>query len=123
MKSSYNHNAYYKSFQDFEPVVLTKRNNNSSSNNNKSKSNIHINSKNNIDTDDIITIPKYTTEQINTIRDARTAQNLTQKQLANKISSTLADDFITNIENGKTSFNAKTYNTILRTLKITNKMN
>jgi hypothetical protein len=38
--------------------------------------------------------------------------------LAMKISPSLKHDFITNIENGKTQFDKKTYNTICRKLNI-----
>jgi ribosome-binding protein aMBF1 (putative translation factor) len=110
---------YWKSFQDLAPVVLTKNTSAIKSSNIKSKSNIHIKSNNNNDNDDEIKpIIYYSSEQINNIRTARQALNLTQTQLANKISNTLKADFITNIENGKTQFDQKTYRTICRALNI-----
>jgi ribosome-binding protein aMBF1 (putative translation factor) len=108
----------WKSFQDFKPVVLRKSL--STNSNSKSKSNIHI--KNEIkDDDELPKIAKYSHEQIGTIRDARIAKGLTQQQLTKLINPILDSNFITNIENGKTNFDNKTYNTILRKLNITNK--
>lgn len=112
----------WKSFQDFNPVVLRKSLSTNNNTNFKSKSNIHI--KNNInDDDELPKIAKYSHEQIAIIRDARIAKGLTQQQLTKLINSTLDSNFITNIENGKTNFDNKTYNTILRTLNISNKKN
>jgi ribosome-binding protein aMBF1 (putative translation factor) len=48
------------------------------------------------------------------------AANLTQKELANKISPVIPHDFITKIEGGKYPFDNKTYNKILQVLKIKN---
>jgi ribosome-binding protein aMBF1 (putative translation factor) len=110
---------YWKVYQDFKPVVLTKtktHNNNSTSTINKS--NIHINKPNIEDDNEAHRIIKYSQEQINIIKGGRTALGLTQKQLAQKISSSLNSDFITNIENGKSEFNQKTFNTIKRILGI-----
>jgi ribosome-binding protein aMBF1 (putative translation factor) len=110
---------YWKVYQDFKPVVLTKtktHNNNSTSTINKS--NIHINKPNIEDDNEAHRIIKYSQEQIDIIKGGRTALGLTQKQLAQKISSSLNNDFITNIENGKTEFNQKTFNTIKRILGI-----
>jgi len=112
---------YFKVYQDFEPVVLTKSKTAYINNNQKSKTNIHINSKNKFDTDDDSerpTLKFYTPEQINIIREGRKALGLDQKELAMKISPSLKHDFITNIENGKTQFDQKTFNTICRKLNI-----
>ena len=109
----------FKSFQDFEPVILKKKTSTNSHYNQKSKSNIHININNtNINDDDIVPIVKYSTEQIAKIREARNALGLTQQELTNKISSSLPKDFISKIEAGITKFDNKTYNTILRKLNI-----
>ena len=108
---------YWKSFQDLAPVVLKKTNNNNKPANIKSKSNIHIKTTNN-DNDEIKPIIYYSIEQINTIKYAREALKLTQNELAKKISPTLKQDFITNIESGKTPFDNKTYRTICRCLNI-----
>ena len=105
----------WKSFQDFKPVVLTK---------NKQKANVDINAKTNIhikkvdDTDELPKVLKYSQEQIDIIRNARTAKGLTQPQLSKLISPNIKSDFITNIENGKTPFDNRTYNTILRKLNV-----
>ena len=110
--------TYYKNFQDFEPVVLKKTSQSSSHSSQKSKTNIHINNKNNLDGDDIKPILKYSQEQIDKIKTARNALGLSQEQLSRKISSSLPKDFINKIEAGITPFNNKTYNTILRNLNI-----
>jgi ribosome-binding protein aMBF1 (putative translation factor) len=122
MKSSYNNNTQYKTYQDFEPVVLYKSKNKSSLTNSNSKSNshIHIHNNNNIDTDDIVSIPKYTFEQINIIKNARIALKLSQTELTKKISPTLPSNFISNIESGNATFHQRNYNTILRVLNIKN---
>ena len=81
------------------------------------KSNIHI--KNTInENDELPTITKYSYEQIAIISNARIAKGLSQQQLAKLISPTLGPNFITNIENGQTNFDSRTYNTILRKLNI-----
>jgi ribosome-binding protein aMBF1 (putative translation factor) len=111
--------SVWKSFQDLEPVVLKKSSSINVNSNNKSKSNIHI--KNNTDDDnELPTIIKYSHEQLSIIRDARIAKGLTQQQLTKLINPTLNTNFITNIENGKSNYDKKTYNTILRTLNIKN---
>lgn len=112
-------NSGFKSFQDFEPVVLKKSSSLSSSHSaQKSKTNIHIDNKNNLDDNDIIPIPKYSKEQIDIIKTGRNALGLTQEQLTKKINSSLPKDFINKIEAGISPFNNKTYNTILRNLNI-----
>jgi ribosome-binding protein aMBF1 (putative translation factor) len=111
-------NAGFKNFQDFEPVVLSKTKSTNSYSTQKSNTNVHIDNKNNLDNDDIVPIAKYTQEQIDIIRTARTALNLTQEQLTKKINSSLPKNFINEIESGKTAFNNKTYNTILRNLGV-----
>ena len=114
-----NEKSHFKSFQDFEPVILKKSSSQSISHSTqKSKTNIHINNNNNLDGDEIVSIPKYTQEQIDKIKTARNALGLSQEQLTRKISSTLPKDFINKIEAGITPFNNKTYNTILRNLNI-----
>lgn len=110
----------WKSFQDFKPVILKKSSSLKNISNNKSITNIHI--KTNInDNDELPTIVKYSYEQIAIIRDARIAKGLSQQELTKLISPMLESNFITNIENGKTNFDNKTYNTILRKLNIKNK--
>ena len=111
-------NAGFKSFQDFEPVVLRKTKTNNSYSTQKSNTNVHIDNKNNLDDDDIVPIAKYTQEQIDIIRTARTALNLTQEQLTKKINSSLPSNFINEIESGRAKFNIKNYNTILRNLGV-----
>jgi len=111
--------SFFKRFQDFEPVVLRKKTTSTSYSNQKSKSNIHINTKSSLDNDnDIVPIPKYTSEQINKIKEGRNALNLTQEQLTRKINSSLPKDFINKIESGVTPFNQQTYKTILRNLNV-----
>ena len=109
MKEAKNH---FKNFQDFEPVVFKKTNRTTSNSTEKSKTNIHINNKSNLDSDDITPIPKYTQEQIDKIKTARNALGLSQEQLTKKISSSLPKDFINKIEAGIAPFNIKNYNTI-----------
>jgi len=111
-------NAGFKNFQDFEPVVLKKTKSSNSYSTQKSNTNVHIDNKNNLDDDDIVPITKYTQEQIDIIKKARSALNLTQEQLTKKINSSLPRNFINEIESGGAKFNNKTYNTILRNLGI-----
>ncbi len=70
------------------------------------------------DDDEAHRIIKYSQDQIEIIKGGRNALGLTQKELAHKISTSLKGDFITDIENGKSQFNQKTFNTIKRILKI-----
>jgi len=109
-------------YQDFKPVVLTKpKSYNGNGGNPKSNTNIHIKPKNEFDTNDDSerpTLQYYSPEQISNIKIAREALKLSQKDLAMKISPSLKHDFITNIENGKTQFDKRTYNTICRKLNI-----
>jgi ribosome-binding protein aMBF1 (putative translation factor) len=109
----------WKVYQDFKPVVLTKtKTHNNTSTSTINKSNIHINKPTINDDNEAHRIIKYSQEQIDIIREGRNALGLTQKQLAQKISTSLNSDFITNIENGKSQFNQKTFNTIKRILGI-----
>lgn len=109
----------WKSFQDLKPVVLTKTKSHNSTNTSViNKSNIHINKPNIDDDNDAHRIIKYSKEQINIIVEARNALGLTQIQLAQKIHPSLKSNFITDIENGTSAFNKKTFNTIKRVLKI-----
>jgi len=109
----------WKSFQDLKPVVLTKSKANNSNNTSViNKSNIHINKPKIEDDDEAHRIIKYSQDQIEIIKGGRNALGLTQKELAHKISTSLKCDFITDIENGKSQFNQKTFNTIKRILKI-----
>ena len=112
--------SHFKNFQDFQPVVLKKTTSTTSHSTQKSKTNIHINNKSNLDSDDIVPILKYTQEQIDTIKAGRNALGLSQEQLTKKISSALPKDFINKIEAGIAPFNIKNYNTILRNLNIKN---
>ena len=107
---------YYKSFQDFEPVILSKSKKSNSIVSQQSKSNIHIDIKK--DSDDIIPIIYYPTDKINIIKEARMAANLNQKDLAKKIRPVIPSDFITKIENGKYPYDEKTYKKILQVLNI-----
>ena len=109
---------YYKVYQDFTPVVLTKKKTIQSSTSKQSKSNIHVDIKK--DTDEITPIIYYPIEKINIIKEARMAANLTQKELANKISPVIPSDFINKIESGKYPYDNKTYNKILQVLNIKN---
>jgi ribosome-binding protein aMBF1 (putative translation factor) len=106
--------AYFKSFQDLKPVVLTK--NKPAKINDASKSSFHILNKK--DTDEIKPIIYYTHAQKETIKIGRNALGLNQVELARKISTSLPKDFITKIENGNIEYNAMTYKTILRNLNI-----
>jgi ribosome-binding protein aMBF1 (putative translation factor) len=109
----------WKSFQDLKPVILTKSKANNSNNTSViNKSNIHINKPKIEDDDEAHRIIKYSQDQIEIIKGGRNALGLTQKELAHKISTSLKGDFITDIENGKSQFNQKTFNTIKRILKI-----
>lgn len=110
-------NNYWRNYQDLKPVVLTKSKSTSTSNF-KSKSNIHINKVNIEDDNEAHRINKYTKEQCNMIITARNTLNLTQEQLAKKINCSLPKSFIENIENGKSPYNEKTFNTIKRILHI-----
>lgn len=112
-------NNYYRVYQDFEPVILTKRKS-SSAVSMKSKSNIHIDHKID-DSDDIKPIIYYSKEQINIIQQARAAKNLKQVDLAKMISPVLPATFISKIESGETPFDAKTYKKILTVLGIKEK--
>ena len=107
-----------KNWQDFEPVVLTKKKQPSTYASIKSKSNIHIDIKK--DSDDITPIIYYPIEKINIIKQAREAANLSQKELAKKLSPVISPDFITKIESGKYPYDNKTYNKILNVLNIKN---
>jgi|688.fasta_scaffold171901_4 ribosome-binding protein aMBF1 (putative translation factor) len=107
---------YFKVYQDFEPVVLTKTRKPTSIVYQQSKSNIHVNVKK--DSDDIIPINYYSIDQINTIKQAREAAKLSQKDLSKKISPVLSADFIGKIEGGKYPYDDKTYNKILQVLNI-----
>jgi ribosome-binding protein aMBF1 (putative translation factor) len=107
-------------YQDFKPVVLTKTKTYNNSNQ-KSNTNIHIKHKSEFDTNDDNerpTLQYYSSEQISIIKGAREALGLSQKDLAMRISPSLKHDFITNIENGKTQFDKKTFNTICRKLNV-----
>ncbi len=108
---------YWRNYQDFEPVVLTKTKSNNNHINNKSKTNIHIN-KPEINEDGDVIIKYYTQEQRNIIISARNAKNLSRKELAAKISNTLNEKFIEDIENGKAQFHQKTFNKIKSVLGI-----
>jgi ribosome-binding protein aMBF1 (putative translation factor) len=107
---------YYKSFQDFEPVVLTKTKKPTSFSSQQSKSNIHIDVKK--DNDEITPIIYYPNDKINIIKEARMAAKLSQKDLAKKISPVIASDFITKIEGGRYPYDDKTYRKILQVLNI-----
>jgi ribosome-binding protein aMBF1 (putative translation factor) len=107
---------YYKVYQDFTPVVLTKNKQSTSLSSQKSKSNIHIN--NPVDNDEITPIIYYPIEKINIIKQAREAAGLTQKELSKKISSVISSDFISKIEGGKVPFDNQTYKKILRVLNV-----
>ena len=72
------------------------------------------------DSDDITPIIYYPIEKINIIKQAREAANLSQKELAKKISPVISPDFITKIESGKYPYDNKTYNKILNVLNIKN---
>jgi ribosome-binding protein aMBF1 (putative translation factor) len=111
-------NNNYKVYQDFEPVVFTKKSKTSYVSQ-KSKSNIHIDTKN--DTDEIKPIIYYPLEKINIIKQAREAANLSQKELSKKISPVIPDDFICKIESRKYPYDDKTYNKILQVLNIKKK--
>ena len=114
-------NGGFINFQDFKPIILTKPKINHNNQNQKSNANIHIKHKNEFDTnddDERPTLKYYTPEQRKIIKEGREALALSQKDLATKISSSLKQDFITNIENGKTQFDQKTFNTICRKLNI-----
>jgi ribosome-binding protein aMBF1 (putative translation factor) len=104
-----------KIWQDFEPVVLTKKKSQTSVSQ-QSKSNIHINVKN--DSDEIKPIIYYPQEKITIIKQAREAANLTQKELSKKISPVIPEDFINKIEGGNYPYDNKTYNKICRVLNI-----
>jgi ribosome-binding protein aMBF1 (putative translation factor) len=106
-----------KIWQDFEPVVLTKKKSQTFVSQ-QSKSNIHIDVKK--DSDEIIPIIYYPQEKINIIKQAREAANLTQKELSKKIGACIPDDFIKKIESGNYPYNNKTYNRILQVLNIKN---
>jgi hypothetical protein len=108
-------NSGYKCFQDFEPVVLRKTQQKSKINE-KSKSNIHINDKKSIETDELPP-PKavYSFEQLNEIKNVRELCELTQEQASAKIGS-VPKDFFNKIESNRIPFNQITYNTIIRTL-------
>lgn len=107
--------SFRTNFQDWEPVVLTKHKT-KNFNNNKSKSNIHINNPKIEDDNEAHRIIKYTQEQKDLIINARNSLGLTQKELAQKFS--LNENFIKNIENGKTPFNQQTFNKIKSKLGI-----
>ena len=111
-------NNNYKVYQDFEPVVFTKKSK-SSYVSQQSKSNIHIDIKK--DTDEIKPIIYYPIDKINTIKQGREALKLSQKELSKKISSVIPDDFICKIEGGKYPYDNKTYNKILNVLNIKRK--
>ena len=110
---------YYKVYQDFTPVVLTKKKTSTSLSSQKSKSNIHIH--NPIDDDEIKPIVYYPIDKINIIKQAREAAGLTQKELSKKISSVISPDFISKIEGGKLQYDNQTYKKILRVLNINDK--
>ena len=105
-----------KIWQDFEPVVLTKKKSQTSCMSQQSKSNIHIDIKK--DSDEIKPIIYYPQDKIIIIKQAREAANLTQKELSKKISAVIPDDFINKIECGKYPYDNKTYNKICRVLNI-----
>lgn len=111
-------NNYWRDYQDFKPVVLTKSKSSNSNSNSNSKLNIHITKVNIHDDNEAHRITKYTKEQCNMIINARNTLNLTQEQLAKKINCSLPKSFIENIENGKSPYNEKTFNTIKRILHI-----
>jgi ribosome-binding protein aMBF1 (putative translation factor) len=108
----------WKVYQDYKPVVLTKSNKPKSNISNINKTSIHIKKPDIIDDDEAHRIITYTPEQIKIIVEARNALGLTQKELAQKIHPTITEDFIRNIENGKSKFIKQNYNKILRVLKI-----
>lgn len=107
---------YYKVYQDFTPVILTKKKPSTSSSSQKSKSNIHIN--NPVDNDEITPIIYYPIEKINIIKQAREAAGLTQKELSKKIGSVVSQDFISKIEGGRMPYDNKTYKKILQILNV-----
>jgi ribosome-binding protein aMBF1 (putative translation factor) len=111
-------NNNYKVYQDFEPVVFTKKSQ-SSYVSQQSKSNIHVDIKK--DTDEIKPIIYYPIEKINIIKQGREALKLSQKELSKKISSVIPDDFICKIEGGRYPYDDKTYNKILNVLNIKKK--
>jgi ribosome-binding protein aMBF1 (putative translation factor) len=111
-------NNNYKVYQDFEPVVFTKKSQ-SSYVSQQSKSNIHVDIKK--DTDEIKPIIYYPIEKINIIKQGREALKLSQKELSKKISSVIPDDFICKIEAGRYPYDDKTYNKILNVLNIKKK--
>jgi ribosome-binding protein aMBF1 (putative translation factor) len=105
----------FKMWQDFEPVVFTKKKSQLPVSQ-QSKSNIHINIKN--DTNEIEPINYYPIDKITIIKQARQAANLSQKELSKKISPVIPDDFINKIEGGRYPYDNKTYNKILQVLNI-----
>ena len=112
-------NNNYKVYQDFTPVVLTKKKTFQSSASQQSKSNIHVDIKK--DTDEIKPIIYYPIDKINIIKQGREALKLSQKELSKKISSVIPDDFICKIEGGRYPYDDKTYNKILNVLNIKKK--
>ena len=109
--------SYWKNYQDFTPVVLTKSKSVSKLTT-ESKSNIHINKVNIEDDNEAHRIITYTKEQCKNIIAARNKFGLTQEQLAKKVNCSLPKSFIVNIENGTAQYNEKTYNTLKRILNI-----
>ena len=107
-----------KIWQDFEPVVLTKKKSQTSCMSQQSKSNIHIDIKK--DSDEITPIIYYPLEKILIIKQAREAAKLTQIELSKKLGAGIPDDFIKKIESGNYPYNNKTYNRILQILNIKN---
>jgi len=105
----------FKSFQDFEPVVLNKKKPVTSAANLQSKSNIHIDNKIAVDKEELPKTVYYTIEQLNHIKELRALTGLNQEEASMKIGG-VGKDFFNKIEANKLQFNQKTYNTIVSTL-------
>jgi hypothetical protein len=108
-------NSGFKSFQDLKPVVLIKRKPVNSAANQKSKSNIHIDNKKDLDNEEIPKTVYYTNEQLNHIKDLRVLAGLNQEEASMKIGG-VGKDFFNKIEANKLQFNQRTYNSIVSIL-------
>jgi len=103
-------------YQDWEPVTIHNKNfikNKNNNNNNKPKP------KNNYDEEGQEIVPKrieYTNEMINALQVARNAKNMTQTQLAKKLS--FDAKTVTDIETKKSAYNPTLYTKLMVTLGV-----
>ena len=102
-------------FQDFKEIVFTKK---SDKPNSSSHPRVEISKQDKalLNDDDVPKLKTFGKENGNTLRNARTAKNLTQEQLANQINE--RKNLINQYENGNIVVDNKVLNKLRRVLNV-----